>query len=85
LPQNAKAIYKGNPSKRMVALTFDATYGDNQTATLLDILRRNNIKATFFLSGIWVENFPQLVRNIANAGHEIGITLIPTPTFHRYL
>jgi len=72
LPQNAQAIYRGNPSKMKVALTFDATYGDNQTTTLLRILDRNNIKATFFLSGIWVENFPQLVRNIADAGHEIG-------------
>lgn len=72
IPQNAVAIYRGNPAKRMVAFTFDATYGDNQTPVLLDILRRNNIRATFFLSGIWLENFPQLARNIAQAGHEIG-------------
>ncbi len=72
LTENATAIYRGNPSKNMVTFTFDATYGDNQTNTLLDILRRNNIKATFFLSGIWVENYPQLTRNIAQAGHEIG-------------
>ncbi len=72
LPQNASAIYRGNPSKNKVAFTFDATYGDNQTNTLLDILRRNNIKATFFLAGIWIENYPQLTRNIAAAGHEIA-------------
>lgn len=71
IPENAVAIYKGLP-KMQVALTFDATYGDNQTTTLLEILRRNNIKATFFFAGIWVENFPNLVRSIASEGHEIG-------------
>ncbi|NLY70082.1 MAG: LysM peptidoglycan-binding domain-containing protein [Clostridiales bacterium] len=72
IPENAVAIYKGNPSKKMVALTFDATYGDNQTYRILEILRNNNIKATFFLSGIWLYNFPDLVRAIAADGHEIG-------------
>lgn len=72
IPENAIAIYNGNPNKRMVALTFDATYGDNQTYELLEILRNNNIKATFFLSGIWLLNFPELARAIAAEGHEIG-------------
>jgi len=72
IPVNAVAIYRGNPSKRMVALTFDATYGDNQTPRLLQILRDNNIQATFFLSGIWPVRFPNLARDIAAAGHEIG-------------
>jgi polysaccharide deacetylase family sporulation protein PdaB len=72
IPENAVAIYRGNPSRRMVALTFDATYGDNQTYELLEILRNNNIKATFFLSGIWLINYPDLARAIAAEGHEIG-------------
>lgn len=72
IPENAVAIYKGNPNKKMVSLTFDATYGDNQTYKLLQILRDNNIKATFFLSGIWLINYPHLVRAIAAEGHEIG-------------
>ncbi len=72
VPPNAVAIYRGNPAKRMVALTFDATYGDNQTPRLLEILRNNGIRATFFLSGIWPVNFPDLARSIAAEGHEIG-------------
>lgn len=71
IPDNATAIYKGN-LKNMIALTFDATYGDNQTYKLLQILKDYNIKATFFLSGIWLLNYPQLVRAIASEGHEIG-------------
>jgi len=70
--ENAVSIYKGNPSKKMVSLTFDATYGDNHTHKLLKILRENNIKATFFLFGIWLINFPNLVRDIVAEGHEIG-------------
>jgi polysaccharide deacetylase family sporulation protein PdaB len=72
IPENAVAIYSGNPNRRMVSLTFDATYGDNQTHELLEILRKNNIKATFFLSGIWLINYPNLARAIAAEGHEIG-------------
>lgn len=72
IPENAVAIYRGNPNKKMVSLTFDATYGDNQTHKLLKILRDNNIKATFFLSGIWLLNYPHLVRAIAAEDHEIG-------------
>ena len=72
IPANAVAIYRGNPSKRMVALTFDATYGDNQTTRLLQILRDNNIRATFFMSGIWPLNYPSPAAAIAAAGHEIG-------------
>ncbi len=72
LPENAVAMYSGNPSKRMIALTFDATYGDNQTYELLEILRNNDIKATFFLSGIWLINYPELARAIATEGHEIA-------------
>ncbi len=72
IPEEAVAIYDGNPAKKMVALTFDATYGDNQTYELLEILRNNNIKATFFLSGIWLINYPDLARAIAAEGHEIA-------------
>lgn len=65
-------IFQGNIAKKMVALTFDATYGDNQTKKILDILRQNNIRSTWFISGIWAENFPALLDLINMAGHEIG-------------
>jgi polysaccharide deacetylase family sporulation protein PdaB len=67
-----KAICCDNPNEKIVSLTFDATYVDDQTLKLLDILDRNNIKATFFCSGIWLEKFHQLAKDIAAAGHEIG-------------
>lgn len=66
------AIYQGNASKRQVALTFDATYGDNQTESLLSTLAAAGVRSTWFISGIWAENFPSLLRAVAAAGHEIG-------------
>ncbi len=65
-------ISRGNPGKRMISLTFDATYGDNQTQPIINILRNNGIKATFFLAGIWVRDFPALAGLIKTAGMEIG-------------
>lgn len=67
-----QAIYRGNAQKPMISFTFDATYGDNQTNRLLDIMNRYGFRSTFFLSGIWLESFPTLARAIASAGHEIG-------------
>lgn len=66
------AIFQGNPQKRMVALTFDATYGDNQTESLLTILANEGISATWFVSGIWAERYPELLRAVNAASHQIG-------------
>lgn len=60
----------GDPSS--IALTFDD--GPNPTATpqLLDLLARNQAKATFFLIGRHVRAFPELAKEIADRGHAIG-------------
>ncbi len=65
-------IFRGNPDRRQVAFTFDATYGNNQTPRLLSIMDNYDIKATFFLSGIWPETYPGLARDIAAGDHEFG-------------
>lgn len=68
----ATAIFQGNVNKSLIAFTFDATYGDNQTTELLNILSQYGIKATWFISGIWAQNYPDLLKAINAAGHEIG-------------
>lgn len=62
---------KVNTSKKYVALTFDdgPTY---KTDTIMKILKKNNIKATFFLTGRDIENLPNEAREIVSEGHEIG-------------
>lgn len=59
-------------SPRLIALTFDDGPYPVETPLLLDILADLNVKATFFLIGRDAEEFPDLTRRIASAGHEIG-------------
>jgi len=58
-------------SKKM-ALTFDDGPNDPYTLKLLDVLAKHNVKATFFLIGRYVEQRPDLAREVSKAGHIIG-------------
>ncbi len=58
--------------RKFVALTFDDGPSGHYTAELLDGLEERGVKATFFLCGYRVDQFPTLTRRIAEAGHEIG-------------
>jgi len=63
---------KGNVAKA-VALTFDDGPDPYYTPQLLDLLKKHEIKATFFLVGAKAEKYPQLVRRINEEGHDIGL------------
>ena len=65
-------IYKGSADKREVALTVNVVWGDEYIEPMLDILEKENVKATFFIGGKWAENSTELLMKIVNAGHEIG-------------
>ena len=65
-------IYSVARDDGVIAISFDASWGGDKTGKLLDILDEYDIKTTFFLVDIWVKNFPDLVREIAARGHEIG-------------
>jgi len=65
-------IYYVETPEKKVAFSFDACWGASYTPTLLEILQENNIKTTFFLTGFWVEKYPEMVKKIAEGGHEIG-------------
>lgn len=68
-----KVIYKGENSKKQVALTFDISWGDKKALQILDTLKEQNINnATFFLSAAWAERHPDIVERIIKDGHEIG-------------
>jgi peptidoglycan/xylan/chitin deacetylase (PgdA/CDA1 family) len=69
--QPATVVYRGNASRRMVALTFDAGSDAGSTAEILGILRREGIRATFSVTGLWAEQNRDLLLAIAAAGHEI--------------
>jgi polysaccharide deacetylase family sporulation protein PdaB len=65
-------IYCVDTEEKKVAITFDTTWGESNTMELLDILDKYNAKATFFVIGLWADNFPDLVKEIDKRGHEIG-------------
>ena len=65
-------IYKVDTQKKEVALTFDAAWGADKTIQIMDVCDEYNIKATFFLVGIWVEEYEEETKQIASRGFEIG-------------
>lgn len=58
--------------KKQAALTFDADAGSKSAGTILRILEKYDVKATFFLTGGWVEAHPEEVKQMAAQGHDIG-------------
>jgi len=67
-----RPIYSVDTEEKKVALTFDCAWGNDYTERLLKLLDVHNIKATFFMTGDWVDEFPEYVQAIARAGHDIG-------------
>lgn len=69
-----KTIYEVNlkDNRKVIALTFDDGPWENTTLQVLDILKENNIKATFFVVGQHVKNHPQLTKQIVAEGHALG-------------
>ncbi|MHC5758616.1 polysaccharide deacetylase family protein [Nostoc sp.] len=63
---------KLNPEQKVIALTFDDGPWPESTAQVLDILKKNQIKGTFFLIGQNVKNYPGLVKREIAEGHVIG-------------
>jgi peptidoglycan/xylan/chitin deacetylase (PgdA/CDA1 family) len=67
----AAAVSRGNSTRQMVALTFDAGSDRGYTSQILQTLSANGIKASFSLTGVWAEANPDLVKAIADGGHLI--------------
>lgn len=65
-------IYSVETDEKKVALTFDAAWGNEDTQRILDILKKHDVKVTFFMTGGWVESYPEDVKAICEAGHDLG-------------
>lgn len=65
-------VVRGNRELRQVSLTFDGGSSDNGAREILTILAEKKIVTTIFLTGQFIEKYPDLVLEILQAGHEIG-------------
>jgi polysaccharide deacetylase family sporulation protein PdaB len=70
--QRELPVYYVDTQEKLLALTVDAAWEDDKTEFILETLAKHDIKATFFLCGVWVKAYPEDVKAIAAAGHEIG-------------
>ncbi len=70
----AKTIYKVEPSnkEKVIALTIDDGPWPKTTAKMLDILKQNDVKATFFLVGSALQENPEIAKRVVAEGHAIG-------------
>jgi polysaccharide deacetylase family sporulation protein PdaB len=65
-------VYQVATDEPVAALTFDISWGTKTPGPVLDLLRQKKLRCTFFLSGPWVRNHPELARAIRDAGHELA-------------
>ncbi|MBQ6847735.1 MAG: polysaccharide deacetylase family protein, partial [Clostridia bacterium] len=64
-------IYCVETDKKQVAISFDAAWGNDDTETLISILKEYKVPATFFVVGAWVDKYPESVKQLSDAGHQI--------------
>lgn len=72
-PQKKLPIYSVQTDEKKVAISFDAAWGADKTEQIMDICDEYGVKATFFLVGFWVEDYPETAKLIAERGFEIGM------------
>jgi hypothetical protein len=63
---------KLSPKEKVIALTFDDGPWEGNTEKVLEILKKNDIKATFFWIGRNIKTYPELARLVVTDGHAIG-------------
>ena len=64
-------IYSVDTQDKKIAISFDAAWGNDDTHTLIEILKEYDVPATFFVVGAWVDKYPKSVKELSDAGHQI--------------
>lgn len=64
-------IYKVKTDEKKVALTMNCAWNADDIDKILEVLKSNNVKITFFMVGDWIEKYPEAVKKINDAGQEI--------------
>lgn len=66
------AIAGTRTDQKVVALTFDHSWGNKFTPSILDTLKQNNIQCTFFIMGPWAKKYPEVAQRMVADGHQIA-------------
>lgn len=67
------ALVKGNPNESDIALTFNISWGEEKVYDILNELEKNQVQATFFVSGEWAERHLEILEKIVEQKHELGM------------
>lgn len=67
-----RVYYNGNTNNKNVSLMFNVYWGNEYLTPILNILKEEGIKTTFFVGGVWVDKYPELLLDIVADEHEIG-------------
>ena len=65
-------IYSVAREEKKIAISFDCAWGTEHTDAILKALDQNDVRCTFFMVEFWTEKYPEYVKKIDEAGHEIG-------------
>ncbi|GEM_PF-450434 len=74
------AYWIGSPDKKAIYLTFDLGYENGYTPGILDILKKQNVKAAFFINGHYLKTQPELVKRMIREGHIVGNHMVNHPS-----
>ena len=72
-------IYFVETDEKVLSISFDAAWGCEHTGRILELLQKYDVKATFFLTDIWLDAYPDMARRIAEEGHEIAMHSVTHP------
>lgn len=70
--EDSLPIYSVETDEKVVSITFDAAWGDEDLDDILEILSAHNCKATFFVTGDWATRYPEAIQKIWKSGHDLG-------------
>lgn len=65
-------IYNVQTEEKKLAFTMNCAWNADDIDQILEVLKNNDVKITFFMVGEWIDKYPDEVKKIYEAGHEIG-------------
>ena len=65
-------IYSVDTESNKIAISFDAAWGAEDFNQIIEILDKHKVKTTFFMTGEWVEKYPDCVKTLVEKGHDLG-------------